>query len=205
MPVHPTLQLIENRASINHFDDGHQLDDATITALVNLATRAPSAYNLQNWRFIAVRSTGNKTRLRALAFEQSKVADASVCFIICGRNPDASSLPALLQPAVDAGSIPAGVPLTWQTAARTSYANPVHARDEVIRSASLAAGFLMLAAEAMGLASAPMTGFDTEGVCRAFGLSPDEIPVILLAVGKAGHGNAPQKPRRPVSEVLDLA
>jgi hypothetical protein len=30
--------------------------DAEIARLVQLATRAPTAYNLQNWRFIAVRT-----------------------------------------------------------------------------------------------------------------------------------------------------
>jgi nitroreductase len=34
---------------------------------------------------------------------------------------------------------------------------------------------------------------------------PDEVPVILVAVGHAAPGNWPQKPRRPLAEVLDFA
>ena len=47
---------IESRVSANHFDPSHVLSDAEIGELVRLATLAPSAYNLQNWRFIAVPS-----------------------------------------------------------------------------------------------------------------------------------------------------
>lgn len=203
-PLHPALTLIQQRASINHFDSRHTLDDPLIESLVRLATRAPSAYNLQNWRFVAVRSAGAKARLRALAFDQPKVEEASVCFIICGQLPDATQLPARLQPAVDAGWMPATIPPTWQAAAATHYAEARHARDEAIRSASLAAATLMLAAQAQGLASAPMVGFDPEGVHRCFDLTADEIPVMLLAVGRAADHNWPQKPRRPLTEVLDL-
>ena len=77
-------------------------------------------------------------------------------------------------------------------------------RDEAVRSASLAAMTLMLAAEGMGLASAPMGGFDAAGVASAFGLQADELPVMLVAVGRAAEVAAP-KPRRPVAEVLALA
>ena len=41
--------------SANLFDASHTLTDVEIEELVRLATRAPTAYNLQHWRFIAVR------------------------------------------------------------------------------------------------------------------------------------------------------
>ncbi|MGH8817457.1 MAG: nitroreductase family protein, partial [Achromobacter pestifer] len=49
------------------------------------------------------------------------------------------------------------------------------------------------------------TGFDPAGVADAFGLQPDEVPVMLVAMGYAKPGNWPQKPRRPVTDVLELA
>ncbi|MNJ78181.1 hypothetical protein D3C77_758600 [compost metagenome] len=50
-----------------------------------------------------------------------------------------------------------------------------------------------------------MTGFDPAGVAEAFGLRPDEVPVMLVAMGHATPGNWPQKPRRPIADVLELA
>jgi len=43
------------------------IDDKTIAELVRMATQAPSAYNMQNWRFIAVRFLEGKTLLKTAA------------------------------------------------------------------------------------------------------------------------------------------
>jgi nitroreductase len=41
-------------------------------------------------------------------------------------------------------------------------------------------------------------------VRRDFDLADDELPVMLLAVGRAAPGNWPQKPRLPVEDVLTI-
>lgn len=203
---HPTLTLIERRVSANRYDPEHVLTDEEIAALVRLATRAPTAFNLQNWRFIAVRAPEAKEKLRELAYGQGKVADAAVTFIICGSRPDHTTLLERLRPFVDSGFMPAAMAEGWRDSVRAAYGNdPGAARDEAIRSATLGAAMLMVAAEAMGFASGPMVGFDAQAVAREFGLADDEIPVMLLPVGRAAPGNWPQKPRRPLSEVLQIS
>lgn len=52
----PIQRAIESRVSVNYYDPDRTLSDDVIQSLVAQATRAPSAYNFQNWRFIAVRS-----------------------------------------------------------------------------------------------------------------------------------------------------
>lgn len=205
MMTNPAIALIERRVSADRFDAGHTLTDAEIERLTHLATRAPTAYNLQNWRFVAVRSPEAKARLRSLAYGQAKVSDAAVTFIVCGLLPDHAAIPGRLRPFVEAGYMPADMALGWQEGARVQYAEPRTARDEAVRSASLGAATLMYAAEALGLVSGPMVGFDADGVVREFGLGPNEVPVMLVAVGRAAPGNWPQKPRRPLAEVLEIA
>lgn len=203
--INPAIALIERRISANRFDTGHALSDSEIEELVRLATRAPSAYNLQNWRFVAVRTPEAKARLRSLAYGQAKVSDAAVTFIVCGLLPDPISVPERLLPFVEAGHMPSDMVTGWQDGARAQYADPQTARDEALRSASLGAATLIHAAEARGLATGPMSGFDAAGVSREFGLGPDEVPVMLVAIGRAAPGNWPQKPRRPLAEVLEIA
>lgn len=202
---HPMIPLIEQRVSANRFDASHSLTDAEIGELVRLATRAPTAYNLQNWRFIAVRTPDAKARLRQHAYGQAKVSDAAVTFIICGQAPDHTALADRLRPFVDAGHMPQGMALGWQENVRAQYSEPRAARDEAIRSATLGAATLMYAAAAMNLASSLMGGFDANAVAREFDLAQNETPVMLLAVGRAAPGNWPQKPRRPLSEVLQIS
>lgn len=203
--THPAITLIEQRISANMFDPSQTISEAEIETLMRIATRAPTAYNLQNWRFIAVLSRETKAKLRAHAFGQPKVEDAAVTFIICGTLPDAAILPQRLRPSVEAGYMSADTSSAWQAAAGAQYVDPRTARDEAVRSATFAATTLILAAEALGFVSCPMIGFDAEGVARDFALGPEEVPVVLVAVGRAAPGNWPQKPRRPLAEVLEIA
>lgn len=203
---HPTIALIEGRVSANQFDPSHTLTDGEIESLIRLATRAPTAFNLQNWRFIAVRTPEAKARLRDLAFGQIKVSDAAVTFIVCGQWPDHATLAERLHPFVETGLMPPAMAAGWQESVRARYAeDPASARDEAIRSATLGAATLIYAAEAMGLVSGPMVGFDADAVIRQFGLAQGEVPVMLLPVGRPAPGNWPQKPRRPLCEVLQIS
>jgi nitroreductase len=199
------IALIEQRVSANLFDATHELADAQIEELVRLATRAPTAYNLQNWRFIAVRTPEGKARLRRLAYGQAKVLEAAVTFIVIGQHPDHRALAERLRPFVDTGLMHAETASGWQESVRTQYADAKAARDEAVRSATLGAATLIYAAEAQGLSTGPMGGFDADGVSREFDLGPDEVPVMLLAVGRAATGNWPQKSRRATGEVLHFS
>jgi len=200
----PIVAAIESRVSTNLFDAEKALTDEQIEELTRLATRAPTAYNLQNWRFIAVRAPEAKVRLQAAAYGQVKVTEAAVTYIVCGQLPSHTVMEGRLRPSVEAGFMPMDMVGAWADAVKSTYGDdPQMQRDEAIRTATLGAAFLMFAAEAYGLASGPMVGFDPATVARQFGLAADEIPVVLIAVGHAREGNWPQKPRLPVSRILE--
>ncbi|MGR4871988.1 nitroreductase family protein [Variovorax sp. LARHSF232] len=198
-------QAIASRVSVNRFVPDRPLSDETIESLVAQAMRAPSAYNFQNWRFIAVRSPEAKARLKAVAFGQQKVADASVAFIICGTLAAHERLGQALAPSVQAGIMDERAAQAWVAQAAQAHAgNPELQRDEAIRSASLAGMTLILAAQGMGLASCAMGGFDMEGLAREFDLAATDVPVLVVTVGHAAPGNWPQKARRPIADVLEV-
>ena len=203
--THPTLAAIASRSTTNLFDAARPLATVQIGELVHLASRAPTSFNLQNWRFIAVHTMDAKARLRALAWDQAKVTEAAVTFIVVGQLADHRVLAERLAPLVDAGVMPAAMVPGWEGAARSLYhEQPQRQRDEAIRSATFGAATLMQAAQAMGLGSAPMIGFDADAVARDFGLADGEIPALLVAVGYALPDNWPQKPRRPLADVLQM-
>lgn len=78
------LTALKARISANKFDTDRSLSEAEIKELVAYATEAPSAYNIQHWRFVAVTEPEAKVRLKSVAYNQQKVADAPVVFIILG-------------------------------------------------------------------------------------------------------------------------
>lgn len=198
-----TLETIKHRISANHFDTSKPLSEAEITELVAYASEAPSSYNIQHWRFIAVTKPEEKARLKAVAYNQPKVADAAVTFIVLGDTLAYERLAQIYQPLVDAGAMPQEMANRVVAMATGAYQNdPQKQRDEAIRGASLAAMTLMLAAEAKGLVSGPMIGFDPDGVKREFNIADRYVPVMLIAAGHPAPGNHPRKPRLPVEAVL---
>ena len=197
------LEAIKQRTSANHFDQSATLAEDEIKELISYALEAPSSYNIQHWRFVAVTKPEDKARLKAVAMNQQKVADAAVTFIVLGDLRGYEKLPVILQRTVEAGLTSEQAAERGRKSATDAYSNDERfARDEAIRGASLAAMNLMLAATAKGLASGPMIGFDPAGVKREFNISDRYVPVMLIAVGPGAPGNSPRKPRLPVAEVL---
>ncbi|HEY0783602.1 MAG TPA: nitroreductase family protein, partial [Thermoanaerobaculia bacterium] len=197
--------VIQKRVSANMFDTGRKLSDQEIRELVEAATHAPSSFNIQHWRFVAVTDQAAKERLKALAWGQPKVADAAVTFIVLGDLLGYKKLASIVKKSVDAGIVPAAMADGWVPMAENAYSsNPQLARDEAIRSGAMAAMVLMLAAADRGLVSGPMIGFDPEGVKKEFAISERYVPVMLLPVGYERDGNWTRKPRLTVDEVLAM-
>ena len=199
------IDAIRQRTSANNFDPTHVMSREEITELVSLATESPSSFNMQNWRFIAVASPEAKARLKAAAFNQPKVGDAAVTFVVVGEVGGNKHLPRLIKPMLDAGAINQAAYDGWINMANGLYeGKDQFQRDEAIRSASLASMTLMLAATAKGWVSGAMIGFDPAAVSAECGLASHEVPVMLIAVGRAAPGNWPRKVRRAVDEVLSI-
>ena len=77
-------QVYESRRSVNFFDPKKEVSREVLKEIIDLAVLAPSAFNLQPWRIIAVTSPEKKELLKANANNQPKVTDAPVSLILVG-------------------------------------------------------------------------------------------------------------------------
>lgn len=202
MSTNSTLDLLKQRVSADHFDPGHTLSEEEISELVSYATEAPSPLNTQPWRFIAVTDLEQKQRLKAIANNLQKIADAAVTIVVFGDTQAYLRLPDILGRVRDAGLMDEESVQRWLTKAATTYSDPQLAHDDALMASSLAATLLMVAAEAKGLLTSPVFGTNEIHVKEAFGV-PDHFKlVLLLVIGRAVQGNKPRKPRLTVGEVL---
>src|SRR5215471_8785718 len=76
-------EAIRERRATNSFEDV-PIHSADLEKIVRSGLEAPSGYNLQPWRFVVVRSRDQKKKLRAAAFNQPKVEEASAVIVACG-------------------------------------------------------------------------------------------------------------------------
>lgn len=191
-------KAIEARRAVKQYDANHRMTEAEIDKLMSLALLAPTAFNIQNWRFVLVRDHSLRKQIRAVAWDQSQVTDASLLIVLCAdlkaweKNParywaDAPQpVKDYLVPAID----------------KYYRGREQVQRDEGMRSCGIAAQTLMLAAQEMGYESCPMDGFDYEAVGKLINLPPDHAVAMFVVVGKPTQATWPRPGQLPMSEVV---
>jgi nitroreductase len=198
------LKILNERTSAEHFDSAIPISVQEIKELISEACQAPSAFNIQHWRFIAVTDEQIKERLKETTItpNQHRVANAPLIVLILGDLNGHKRLEGILDATVHAGLLLREVANVWLTMANGMYgSDPRLARDEAIRSGALAAMTLMLAAGNRGYVSCPI-GFNPVQVMEILSIGGHYVPVMMLAVGRPASGNNGRRPRLPVDQVL---
>jgi nitroreductase len=174
------LEAIEKRRAIKHYDPNHRMTDEEIRQLLEATMKAPTAFNIQNWRFVVVSDPELRKQIRGAAWDQAQVTDASLLVILCADLKAWEKDPASYW-----RNAPKPVQDFLVPAIRQYYTgNEQVQRDECMRSCGLAGQTLMLAATGMGYDSCPMDGFDFDAVGKLIHLPPDHVISFMIAVGK---------------------
>ena len=193
-----TFDAIEQRRSVKHYDPNHQLTEQEIQKLMSLAVLSPTSFNMQNWRFVLVKDSEIRKKVRAVAWDQAQVTDSSLLIIICADLKAWEKDPARY----------------WKNAPKEARdflvpaMGPFYAgkdqlqHDEAMRSCGIAAQTLMLAAKAMGYDSNPMIGFDPEKVAEIINLPDDHVISMFLVIGKQVKPAMPRGGQLQLDEVV---
>ena len=192
------LESIEHRRSVKHFDSSHTMPDSDLAELIRLTKLAPSSFNMQNYRLVCVQDPQLRQQIRAVAWNQAQVTDASVLFIMCAdlgaHEKDPVRYWAHAPKEVQDILVPALTPFYAGKAQLT--------RDEGMRSSAFAGMTLMLAAVGLGYDSCPMVGFDADAVAKLIQLPDDHAISFMIAVGKSTKAPWPRGERLTDAEVV---
>lgn len=175
-----TEAIVERRA-IKAYDPHHKMTEQEIAKLMSLAILSPTAFNIQNWRFVVVTDPVLRQQIRAVSWNQAQVEEASLLIVLTAdlnawkKEPERYWVNA--PQAVQDYLVPA-IGHYYQDNAQVQ-------RDEGMRSCGMAAMTIMLAAKEMGYDTCPMDGFDFDAVGKLLNLPEDHIPSMFVVVGKA--------------------
>lgn len=173
-------QFLTSRRSVRQYQKGAVLSDSELNEILELASRAPSSWNLQHWRYLVIREQANKEKLLPIAFGQQQVVDAAAVVIVLGDLEANRVAPMVYEKAT-----PEIRDLMLKQIEGAYANNPGLARDEAIRNASLAAMQLMLAAKAKGYDTVPMGGYNKDALIAEFQIPDRYVPVVMIPIGKA--------------------
>lgn len=207
-----TVSAIRARRATKQFADS-PLPDGALDLLVEMATAAPSSFNIQDWRIVVVQDPGQRAALAAAAYNQSQVTTAPVTFVFAAdaKAWSAEHMAPIFDEARKRGAWPDKVIDYYAAAIPASQTalGPARQREYAIKDAMLAAMCLMLAAASIGLDSSPMNGWVEDDVKRVIGAgdNPDIAIAALVSVGygAGGFGNPGRLPRERTVFVDRLA
>ena len=193
-----TEKAIKARRSVKHFDPDHRMTDEEIHKLLSLAILSPTAFNIQNWRFVVVTDQDLRKRIRKVAWDQSQVTDTSLFIVLCA---DLSSWKQ------DPGQYwihaPEEVQKFMLPAIDAYYRGKKQVqRDEAMRSCGIVAQTLMLAAKSMGYDSCPMDGFDFDQVAELINLPDGHVIAMFVAIGKGTKEAWPRPGQLPLDKLV---
>jgi nitroreductase len=167
-------EAVAKRRSVRHFNTKLDVSDEDVTALLEAAITAPTAGNIQPWRFVVLRSQESRDRL-AQAIGQKWATAAPVVIVVC----------------VD----PRPCAARYGARGEQLYA---------IQDTSAAVQTILLAAVDRGLASCWVGAFDDEAVREAIGVLRPIRPVAVLPVGYSAEaaGKPMRRPLEEVTTWL---
>lgn len=167
-------EVVAKRRSTRHFNPRVEVTDEQVRGLLEAAVRAPSAGNIQPWRFAVLRTEESKARLAA-AIGQKWATAAPVVIVVC----------------VD----PRPCAARYGERGERLYA---------IQDSSAAVQTILLGAVDAGLASCWIGAFDDDAVREAIGMPRPITPVAVLPIGKAAEsaGRPARRPIEEVTTWL---
>ena len=193
-----TQQAIRGRRAVKHFDPSFVMPAAEELELRALLREAPSSFNIQHCRYVIVRNPALRQDIRAAAWNQAQVTEASLLFVLCADVNAWDKAPERYWQNADASVRDYLVPAIRQF----YHGREWQARDEALRSVGIAAQTLMLAAQDLGYDSCPMIGFDADTVGRLVNLPDGFIVGLMVAVGKGTQAARPKGGYLPDDEVF---
>jgi len=165
------IKAMKNRRTVREFSD-KPVDMDILGQIVDAARFAPSAGNLQNWKFIFVEDPKMKRKIAKISQNQTWMTSAPVLIVVCNDYKDVQKLYGKQQ-----GQL---------------YS---------IQNVTLAAGHLLLAAEELGVSTAWVAVNDDFEMRAALDI-PDNIdPEIVIAIGHSAEIEVTTPPKKDLNEI----
>ncbi|NEW39161.1 dehydrogenase [Nocardia cyriacigeorgica] len=181
-------EAIRTRRTVRHYRP-EPVPQPLLDELLDLVIEAPTAWNMQDRSIVLVTSESTRNELSAAAFGQPQPREAPVVLVFVAETAAWESRNTDIAETATANG-------AWNAEFRTMFESRAEfhdldrrglIRENSVKNAMIAAGYAMLAATSLGLASAPMNGWDPDLVKKAIGIEarPDLAIAVLVTLGYA--------------------
>jgi nitroreductase len=164
-------EAIKGRKSIRAFKK-QDAPEEIVEKLIDAATWAPSAGNIQPWEFVIVRKPAIKKKLAQAALNQPFIEEAPVVIVVCADEKRSS--------------------MGYGVRGGTLYC---------IQDTAAATQNILLTAYSLGLGTCWVGAFNEDEAKKAVNAPEGIRPVAIIPVGYANEAPS-QRDRRPISQIM---
>lgn len=201
-------EIVLERRSVKVYNPEVKISREEMTEILAEASRAPSAINMQPWRFLVIDTPEGKEKLAPLAsFNQTQALTSSAVIAVFYDANNTEYMDEIFSKSVELGYMPQEDMDMQLQQVKPYYASMSAAelRDVNLIDSGLISMQLMLVARAHGYDTNPMAGYAKEQIAEAFGLDKTRFqPVMLISIGKAAKAGYPSY-RLPVDTITTWA
>lgn len=205
------IKTLNWRYATKVFDASKKVSDEDLHLILESARLSPSSIGIEMWKFIVVKNTDIRIKLREAGFNQSQITDASHLIIIVYRTDNDISL---VKERIERTVKIQNEDPTNLGGLKTMLENTVKQKvddgslESWVRAQSyIPLGIMMETAALLDIDTCPMEGFQPEKVDEILNLKEKNLKSItMLAVGYRGDDPASKRPkiRRDFDEVVEF-
>jgi len=211
IPTDTLLAQLNWRYATKKFDPARKIPAATWSALEQALVLAPSSYGIQPWHFVVITDGRLRQTLKASAWGQAQVTDASHFVVFVHKNSIAE---ADVRKFIDFTTAERGMPhgalqgyQDMMIGDLVKGPRSAWIKEWAARQTYIALGVLLTAAALLGVDACPMEGIDPAKFDEVLGLSAQGgSAVCACALGYRAADDkyaAAKKVRYPAGEVVE--
>jgi nitroreductase len=202
------LEQLNKRYATKKFDASKKISSGDLSTLLEAIRLSASSYGLQAYKVVVVEDEAIRKQLRAVAWDQSQITDASQLLVFAYEsNFDETGVDRFIQNISETRNVDASTLSGYSDMMKGSLKRPKEQlHNWLARQPYIALGFGLVAAAQLNIDSCPMEGFDPDQFDEILGLKAKGLKsVVLLAVGYRSEGDDYQhlaKVRRSKEELF---
>ncbi|MDX9747374.1 MAG: NAD(P)H-dependent oxidoreductase [Paludibacter sp.] len=204
-------ELLNWRYATKKFDATKKLTEDDVNTLKEAVNLTASSYGLQPYRVLDVQTPELREKLKAAAFGQSQITDASHLFVFTAFNDLTDQhIDEYIALSAKVKGISEDILKGYGDFMKSVF-GPRSSADKhnwAARQAYIAVGNLIDAAASLGIDSCPMEGFDPSAFDEILGLKgTDASSVVVVTLGHRADDDQAQfapKVRKPLDQVFEV-
>ncbi|MCK9413589.1 MAG: NAD(P)H-dependent oxidoreductase [Prolixibacteraceae bacterium] len=180
------LEQLNKRYATKKFDASKKIAPKDLSALLEAVRLSASSYGLQAYKVVVVEDATIRKQLRAVAWDQSQITDASQLLVFAFESDfDEKGVDRFVQNIAETRKVDASTLSGYSDMMKGTLKRP---KEEIniwlARQPYIALGFGLVAAAGLNIDTCPMEGFDPDQFDEILGLKSKGLKsVVLLAVG----------------------